>query len=483
MKQMKMRLKLASESRQQVLDACADKIAAFARDADAPAAGVEAGALEQELAMLKQQVQTLESFYYWLDEPRLHASELYLPALPPEYDAMRLRQVLEGDRTPWRHLLDCGAIEDDVMTLRRKWIEAIEPRAASGADACVSGAPAARDDARTRVEARLKRDDDVTREPAPQVIDAKPCVPEVGEATFYDAQALQHALRSDFATLVDSAREYHTHVSRHVALDSDYVDMLPRLWSNRSTSVTLSVPCKAIINPLHKCRGPAALSTIYEGAREDSVTSRRVDENRAATSQLLIEALLPPAQAVCAAAVHVDRAVTRLLRLRAEASSAAQRKALQEVGVELFYHVTTFMDSDTKFYPPTQQFFTGCTETLGREFIRGNPAQAQPLMQAILQTPHLLGVLSPNFAPNNSPDLFVCMYRDALPVARQHGPDVAFTLLSKFDVTAWLCAAHAPAARPSGDAAETGAQRTQRRADNHAHHSDQRIREPDDGLR
>ena len=441
MKQMKSRVKLTSQARQERVDECAERITSFnqsrSSDAQHQQTDSEAESLEKELSLLKTQVQLFESFYYWLDEPRLHSGDLYLPALPVEYSAERLRHVLDGDATPWKHLLDWSAIERDVTKLRRKWSEAVDPTPASP-EACVSNAAAPRDDAKTRIRMRLKRDSDVKRAPPPAVAEVKPSVPEVPDATFYDAHALQHALRSDFATLVDSARCYHAHVSRHVALDGDFLELLPKLWSNRSTSVTLSASCKSMINPLHKCSGPAALSTIYEGAKQDTVTCRRIEENRASTSQILIEALLPPAQAVCAAAVHVDRAVARLLRLRTSASSTAQRQMLQDVGVALFYHVTTFMDSDTKFYPPTQQFFTSCTETLGQEFIRCNPVQAQPLMQAMLQSPDLLGVLSPNFTPNTNPHVFVCMYRDCLPVAKQHGADVAFTLLSKFDVTSWL---------------------------------------------
>lgn len=67
-----------------------------------------------------------------------------------------------------------------------------------------------------------------------------------------------------------------------------------------------------------------------------------------------------------------------------------------------------------------------------QEFIRSNPMQSQPLMQAILQTPSLTSLLAPNFSPNSSPpDLFVPMYDDLVRVPSVHGIEVAFTLLSK----------------------------------------------------
>ena len=66
-----------------------------------------------------------------------------------------------------------------------------------------------------------------------------------------------------------------------------------------------------------------------------------------------------------------------------------------------------------------------------QEFIRNNPSQSQPLLQAILQTPSLTGLLAPNFNPNSSPEMFVAMYEDLLPVPAHQGVDVAYSLLTK----------------------------------------------------
>jgi len=69
--------------------------------------------------------------------------------------------------------------------------------------------------------------------------------------------------------------------------------------------------------------------------------------------------------------------------------------------------------------------------------------QSQPLLQAILQTPSLTGLLAPNFSPNSSPvDLFVPMYDDLVRVPSVQGIEVAFTLLSKVFLSnsrLWTC--------------------------------------------
>ncbi len=47
----------------------------------------------------------------------------------------------------------------------------------------------------------------------------------------------------------------------------------------------------------------------HENKKRDEITSRKVDENRAEYKQLMIESLLPPAQNVCSAAVHVENVI------------------------------------------------------------------------------------------------------------------------------------------------------------------------------
>ena len=58
--------------------------------------------------------------------------------------------------------------------------------------------------------------------------------------------------------------------------------------------------------------------------------------------------------------------------------SGATRSAAIEVGTALFYHLTTFMNDETKFYPPTRQFFSSCIEILGQvRALKGNIVMTQ----------------------------------------------------------------------------------------------------------
>jgi len=58
--------------------------------------------------------------------------------------------------------------------------------------------------------------------------------------------------------------------------------------------------------------------------------------------------------------------IRTLIKLVKSSDSKATKKAANDVGIALFYHLTTFFNTETKFYPPTRQFFTACIEILGQ---------------------------------------------------------------------------------------------------------------------
>jgi len=57
---------------------------------------------------------------------------------------------------------------------------------------------------------------------------------------------------------------------------------------------------------------------------------------------------------------------SRLINLNKSSSDAATRAATATIGSAVFYAVTTYVSHETKFYPPTRQFFSFCIEMLGQ---------------------------------------------------------------------------------------------------------------------
>ncbi|ELT99412.1 hypothetical protein CAPTEDRAFT_188527 [Capitella teleta] len=393
-----------------------------------PSAAGDSG--NAHLHILVKYFQTLS---FWLDEPRLHDETLYLPALPSQYESDRLLTVFNKDMTPWREFVDMRAITRELDELREEW------RAHSSHDLQAEHWNDAHleDGSLNATERILKRiQEQEPRVPPPTFEDIQAPLTFLDDSILCHQQNLLHTLRSDFYSLVDFSKLYCMRVSRHVGLDMSAVEYYPDLFKNEMTEATIHAHCKSSFNPLHKCKGPAIISVRYEAKARNNIISRKLDENRVEYKQLMIEAQLPPPQNLCAAAVHVENTIKRLIGLL---DSALQtQNVVREVGTALFYQIAGYVTEDTKYYPPTQQFFAACIEVLGQNFIHNNPTQSQPLLAAVLQMPALVSLLAPNFSPNASPELFTTMYQDMLRVPQNQGPEVAFTLLTKFDVNQWL---------------------------------------------
>ena len=55
-----------------------------------------------------------------------------------------------------------------------------------------------------------------------------------------------------------------------------------------------------------------------------------------------------------------------LIKLVQNSTSTTDRAAAIDVAISLFYHLSSLVSEDTKYYPPTRQFFSACIEILGQ---------------------------------------------------------------------------------------------------------------------
>jgi len=107
-----------------------------------------------------------------------------------------------------------------------------------------------------------------------------------------------------------------------------------------------------------------------------------------------------------------------------------------ETGVSVFYYLVSRYSEEVSFYPPTKQLLSSCLELLGQKFVGSSEHECQKLLATILGAPHLTGLLSPHLSPHLAPtSSFLDMYSK---VVGASDPDVAFAVLSKFDVQQWL---------------------------------------------
>ena len=159
--------------------------------------------------------------------------------------------------------------------------------------------------------------------------------------------------------------------------------------------------------------------------RVSSGTKHQILQNRKEHKVLLSQSYQPPPQKVCNAAVFAEHLVHRLIA-----------EGLAETGVAVFYFLVSCYSEEVSFYPPTKQLMSSCLELLGQRFVGNSEQECEKLLGTILEAPHLSGMLSPHLSPHLAPTpSFLVMYSK---VVGASNTDVAFALLSKFDVQQWL---------------------------------------------
>nr|XP_054752427.1 ectopic P granules protein 5 homolog [Lytechinus pictus] len=260
---------------------------------------------------------------------------------------------------------------------------------------------------------------------------------EIPDNVLVDHQAMLQLIEGDLQEMLNYANSFSTRESLNVALDLSYIELMPTLYHNSEVETRLEIPCRSAVSSRHRCLGPAKIVVRHQECKLSDAVKRKLDENRTEYKQLSIEMESPPPPIICTAAVHIENAITDLIN-KSRSSTGEEKMTHNQVGVALLYHLANKMNDDCRHYPPTRQFFTSCIEILGQEFVRPYPEQAQPLLLEILTNHQLAGVLAPNFVPCNCPSSFVHMYTEVVRATVKNMQDLAFMLLTKFDIAYWL---------------------------------------------
>ncbi|KAK6177743.1 hypothetical protein SNE40_015786 [Patella caerulea] len=389
--------------------------------------------LDQNNIQLKQRLLRLyQTMVLWLEEPRLHDANLYLPSLPPQYDASKLLLLFQNIQNPWMEFVDLKQVCEDVESSGVDWRKLITCRP--------SRSPTINQNqwhtATEKIVDCLKRDSLLLA--APGLVTLKPAVPDISVVIIEDKSSLLHLINADINIIKQYAGLFTDRIDRHCAADMGYVDLLPSLYSNQWKQVMLPVECTSKVNPLHRCSNPAVVNLRIEEREKNDIIQRQIDENRAEYKQIMIEGLLPPPQNVCIAAVHVENAITALIKLAQATTTDEKVTSLFDTANTLFYQLAACITEETEFYPPSKQFFQSCIEIIGQEFISRDPRQTQNLLQFSLDNPKRSGLTSPHFNPNNSAPIFVGLYEQLISVLKKQNLDLVFMLLTKFDVWLWL---------------------------------------------
>ncbi|CAL1544233.1 unnamed protein product, partial [Lymnaea stagnalis] len=390
-----------------------------------------------------------QTYKLWLEEPRLHDGNLYLPALPPQYEASRLNQVFQGFMGPWLEFMDLEGVQYNLSCLAADWKKRLTCLKTGAQAATRRNTMNEPGNATERIQRRLRRYDQPKN--PPPVPNIQSAVPLINPSLVEDKSSFIQIVKGDLEVLVLFTKLFSDRQAHHCSLDYTYIELIPTLYSNVTktascflTYISLMGECKSKVNPMHRCMGPAIIPVTIEVKELNEIVQRRLEENRAEYNQVMIESVLPPAPNLCIAAVHTENAITMLIKQHQSSTDNSRIRNLNDIACHLFFHLAGLVCDQTDFYPPTRQFLASCIEILGQHFISQDATQTNLALQLCLDKPSVAGLVSPHFVPNSCPDSLVGMYGQLLQVLQSQNLDLVFTLLSKFNISQWLTSSTPP---------------------------------------
>ncbi|KAL0979304.1 hypothetical protein UPYG_G00183410 [Umbra pygmaea] len=370
-------------------------------------------------------------FAVWLDDETLQKKEVYLPTLPPQYDAHKLAKVMHKQQELWVEYVNQELIQYEQREVLALWenvksepsfIQSSSPGFTDYTNPCA---------AIERIQSNLQKH--TVPQPPPELQSQRAPVADVPSTCLTDPAAASTLLQQDLSCLQDQARFAVSREAQQVALESELLESLPLLYRNRPEQVTMALECRGQRGG-QPCQGAAHITVTCESVQKQEEVEAQIVSLRSDIKQLQTEAMTPPPQSLAQDAVHTENFITALVNLY----KAQPTAAVQSVGVAAFYKVVSFVCEDTLRHPPTRQYLSSCVEILGQVFIQGNQAECPRVLSTILDQRRLCPLLSPFFTPNAAPNQLVCLYKEVVKSLHPDSADVIFMLLTKFDLKAWL---------------------------------------------
>ncbi|XP_056399364.1 ectopic P granules protein 5 homolog isoform X1 [Hyla sarda] len=379
----------------------------------------------------KELVKLFNVFIVWLEDGKMQKGEVYIPSLPKQYDPHRLAKVMRNEQDLWMEFINMERIIFEIQDCVNAWNQIkVEMDTSLLTPAVTVDLPSPSAAAKERILLNLKK------HPAPcpgitlQLM--KPPVPVIPTSCYINSQDAMKLVHKDLTVLQQHAKTASMRESQQVALDSEMLDTIPKLYVNREEQIEMKIECRGNLNKT--CSGPAVVTVKFEGMQMEEAISQQLHVLRREMKQLQAEATKPTQLNIIETAVHLENFITALVN----AYKVQSPLEIQKIGIGTFFAVVEFVCDDTQRHPPSRQFFTSCIEILGQVFISGTQSECRPVLHTILQNRRLCNLLSPYFTPAASPGEFVQLYEKVVEAISEDNSDVIFMLLTKFDLNHWL---------------------------------------------
>ncbi|KAM4808384.1 ectopic P granules protein 5 homolog [Rhinophrynus dorsalis] len=378
----------------------------------------------------KELVRLFNVFIVWLEDKNFQKGDVYIPSLPKQYDTHRLAKIMRNEQNLWMEFINMERIIYEIQEAINAWNQVkVEMDTSLHAPATAMDLPSSTS-AKERILANLKKHNAPCSAITLQLM--KPPVPVISTSCYVNLQEAMKLVHKDLTVLQQHAKSASMRESQQVALDSEMLDTIPKLYVNREEQIEMKIECRGNLNK--SCSGPAVVMVKFEGMQMDESVNQQLHILRREMKQLQAEATKPTLLSIIETAVHLENFITALVN----AYKVQSPLEIQKIGIGTFFAVVEFVCDETQRHPPSRQFFTSCIEVLGQVFISGTQSECRPVLETILQNRRLCNLLSPYFTPAASPGEFVQLYGKVVEAITDDNSDVIFMLLTKFDLNHWL---------------------------------------------
>ncbi|CAG7722933.1 unnamed protein product [Allacma fusca] len=387
----------------------------------------------------KNRLMLANAMSLWIEELQLHKDSLYLPALPPQFLPSKLLLLMEGSNEDWSDYIDFEVISHSSFTSVKSYLSSIcrivwvEPHRVVRSPEWIF-APG---NSEEEILKRLKTYDSPIAPPGVPVF--AQVLPVPSPPMYADINSMNSGLKPHFSHLTEFARSFALQISQHTALDCAYLEFLPDLYTLHDTEAVINVRCSGT-RKWEPCSGPAPILFKYKEARLNERIGHQIQLNRTEYHSLIDQkSVQPPPEFVCVSAVFIEDFITNLVLChRSQDAQRNEQLKVFKVGKELFYHILSLMNDECNFYPPTRQLFSSFVEILGAQFVANDPFQYKKLVSICIRNPQVVGAVAPHInLVNSDAKSLIDIYETVANICKRN-PDLAFVILSKLDLNAWL---------------------------------------------
>lgn len=225
----------------------------------------------------------------------------------------------------------------------------------------------------------------------------------------------------DIPTITQAGVFYHQSMMRHMQLDDEFMNMLPRKYDNITKVANLELRC--IRGPL--CDTPAKVSFHYQIAQINQSVQNGIEINRATAASLFNADMNQPA--LRAMLLEIEITIRHILCTKDSSS-----------GVRWFFLLSGALQMATQGFPPLRTIMESLLHELGNAFICNSASETMNLLGVMLDHVAQIPLLHRHFNPHLCPFEWVKLLESLYECKKRRGATLISQLYRRFDTAKWL---------------------------------------------